>query len=91
MKDFEAKTSPKKKMDTESWFIECYRKNQSMQDWIDKLDSFLKFNEYELLHNAGFISSEVAKKLAIKEYEIFRVKQDESYVSDFDAAIKKYK
>ena len=28
MKDFEAKTSPKKKMDTESWFIECYRKNQ---------------------------------------------------------------
>ena len=66
-------------------------KLMSMQDWIDKLDSFLKFNEYELLHNAGFISSEVAKKLAIKEYEIFRVKQDESYVSDFDAAIKKYK
>ena len=28
MKDFEAKTSPKKKMDTESWFIECYRNNQ---------------------------------------------------------------
>lgn len=66
-------------------------KLMSMQDWIDKLDSFLKFNEYELLHNAGLVSSEVAKKLAIKEYEIFRVKQDESYVSDFDAAIKKYK
>ena len=66
-------------------------KLMSMQDWIDKLDSFLKFNEYELLHNAGFISSEVAKKLAIKEYEIFRIKQDESYVSDFDATIKKYK
>ncbi len=28
MKDFEAKTSPRQKMDTENWFIECYRKNQ---------------------------------------------------------------
>ena len=28
MKDFEAKTSPRQKMDTESWFIECYRNNQ---------------------------------------------------------------
>ena len=33
MKDFEAKTSPKKKMDTESWFIECYRKNQGHPLW----------------------------------------------------------
>ena len=28
MKDFEAKTSPRQKMDIESWFIECYRNNQ---------------------------------------------------------------
>ena len=28
MKDFEAKTSPRQKVDTESWFIECYRNNQ---------------------------------------------------------------
>ena len=28
MKDFEAKTAPRQKMDTESWFIECYRNNQ---------------------------------------------------------------
>ena len=28
MKDFEAKTSPRQKVDIESWFIECYRNNQ---------------------------------------------------------------
>ena len=66
-------------------------KLMSMQDWVEKLDSFLKFNEYELLNNAGFVSREVAEKLAVHEYEIFRIKQDKSYVSDFDAATKKYK
>lgn len=28
MNDFEKKTSPRKKIDTESWFIESYRQNQ---------------------------------------------------------------
>ena len=65
-------------------------KLMSMQDWVDKLDSFLKFNEYDILHNSGFISREVADKLAIKEYEAFRVKQDALFVSDFDNATKKY-
>lgn len=65
-------------------------KLMSMQDWVDKLDSFLKFNEYELLHNAGFVSSEVAKKLAYKEYATFRIKQDAEFISDFDEATKKY-
>ena len=35
-----------------------------MADWIEKLDAFLQFNEYELLQNAGKISSAVAKQLA---------------------------
>lgn len=65
-------------------------KLMSMQDWVDKLDSFLKFNEYDILHNSGLISREVADKLAIKEYEAFRIKQDAEFVSDFDEATKKY-
>lgn len=65
-------------------------KLMSMQDWVDKLDSFLKFNEYEILHNSGFISREVAEKLAFKEYEIFRIKQDAEFISDFDKVANKY-
>lgn len=62
----------------------------SMQDWVSKLDAFLKFNEYDLLNNSGFISNDVAKKLALHEYEIFRVQQDADFVSDFDKATEKY-
>ena len=42
-----------------------------MQEWEDKLDTFLKFNERDLLNHAGQIKSEVAKKLAEDRYEIF--------------------
>ena len=56
----------------------------SMKDWIEKLNSFLQFNGKEILHNAGKISASVAKKLAYKEYDKFKVKQDKLYKSDFD-------
>ncbi|MCW5924541.1 MAG: virulence RhuM family protein [Saprospiraceae bacterium] len=62
-----------------------------MRDWVEKLDAFLKFNEYEVLTNAGSVSAEVAKQLAEKEYEKFRVVQDREYVSDFDRAVKELK
>ena len=35
-----------------------------MKDWIEKLNAFLKFSEYEILTNAGQISHEVALALA---------------------------
>ena len=60
-----------------------------MQDWVQKLDAFLQFNEYEILKDAGKVSHEVAKKLAGKEYEKFRIIQDESYESDFEKEINK--
>lgn len=60
-----------------------------MKDWIEKLNAFLKFNEYEILDNPGKVSSEVAKKLAEKEYKKFRIKQDRDYISDFDKETKK--
>ena len=41
----------------------------TMKDWIEKLNAFLKFSEYEILTNAGKISREVAETLALKEYE----------------------
>lgn len=50
-----------------------------MNDWIDKLNAFLQFNDREILENAGRISKSVADKLAIQAYQKFnqhRLKQD---------------
>ncbi len=60
-----------------------------MKDWIKKLDAFLQFNEYDVLKNFGKIQHEVAKRLAEKEFEKFRVVQDKFFESDFDKEIKK--
>ena len=59
-----------------------------MKDWIQKLDAFLKFNEEEILQDAGTISHEVAKALAEKEYEKFHTKQLQNYSSDFDTFLE---
>ena len=65
-------------------------KLMSMNDWIVKLDSFLQFNEYDLMKNLGQVSREVANALAIKEYEKYRIIQDNNYISDFDKVTEKY-
>ena len=59
-----------------------------MNDWIQKLDSFLSFNEYGVLKDAGKVSAEVAKQLALKEYSKFSIIQDKTYLSDFDLLLK---
>jgi len=61
----------------------------TMKDWIEKLNAFLKFSEYEILMNAGKISHEVAEALALEEYEKYRVTQDKNYISDFDREVQK--
>lgn len=60
-----------------------------MKDWVEKLDAFLHFNEYDILNDAGTVSHEVAVKLAEKEYDKFRVIQDKTFESDFDTVVKK--
>jgi len=62
-----------------------------MKDWVEKLNAFLKFNEFDILQDKGKISREVANALAEKEYEVFRVKQDKNYISDFDRMVKRLK
>lgn len=62
-----------------------------MQDWVSKLDAFLKFNEYDILNHAGKVSHEVAQTLAEEEYSKFRVLQDREFESDFEKATKKLK
>lgn len=62
-----------------------------MHDWVKKLDSFLQFNEYEILHDSGKISHNVAQQLAEEVYKKFRVDQDRVFVSDFERAVKNLK
>ncbi|MAT54438.1 MAG: cell filamentation protein Fic [Saprospirales bacterium] len=61
----------------------------TMKDWVQKLDAFLQFNEYDVLKDAGKVSAKVAKELAYREYEKYQKLQDRLYESDFDKAIKK--
>ena len=64
------------------------RKVMNMQDWIQKLDAFLQFNEREILDNPGKISAEIAKSFAESEFEKYRIVQDRLFESDFDRVIK---
>lgn len=63
----------------------------SMKDWVDRLDAFLVFNEYDILKDAGKIRMEVAKKFAENEYEKFIPIQDKEYKSDFDKMVEDVK
>lgn len=65
------------------------RKAMTMKDWVEKLNAFLKFSEYEILTSAGKISHEVAEALALGEYETYKKMQDKNYISDFDRLAKK--
>lgn len=60
-----------------------------MTDWIERLNAFLLFNEYDVLTNAGKVSAEVAKKLAEDQYAAFRARQDASFESDFEREVKR--
>ncbi len=59
----------------------------SMQEWKQKLEMFLSLNEYNILKDNGKIKKEIADKLALDEYEKYRVVQDQKYISDFDELV----
>ena len=44
-----------------------------MKDWVKKLDALLQFNGSEALKDPGRISAEIAKDLALTEYEKYRI------------------
>lgn len=60
-----------------------------MADWVQKLDAFLDFNEYDVLTNAGSVSAEVARQLAEEQYARFRIRQDQEFESDFEKEIQR--
>ena len=62
----------------------------SMQDWVEQTNQFLLNNRRKVLNGKGKISHDTAMQKAEKEYEVFRVKQDREYVSEFDREVEKY-
>lgn len=61
----------------------------TMDDWAQKLNAFLKFNDAEILENARKVTAEIAKSFAESEFEKYRPIQDKLFESDFDREIKK--
>lgn len=51
------------------------RRTVTMAEWSNKLDTFLKQNEEELLTHVGTVKAEVAKKIAEKRYDDFDKKR----------------
>ena len=68
------------------------RKPMYMQDWIAKLEDFLRLGDREILIHAGTVSHEQALRKAELEFEKFRVlqlAQPSQVEKDFDEAVKK--
>jgi len=53
------------------------RKQVFMQDWEQKLDDFLRFNERDVLPNAGKVSKQAAETHARNEYDQFATRRRE--------------
>lgn len=66
------------------------RKHQTMtmQDWVAKLDDFIKLDGSEILQNAGSISAKMAEEKAKIEYGKYNEEWDKNYLSDFDKQVK---
>lgn len=60
----------------------------TMQKWINVTDKLLRFRDKKVLSNSGLISHNKATKKASVEYEKFRIKQDQEYISSMDTMYK---
>ncbi len=63
-------------------------RRMSMKDWKDKLDEFLRFNEYQILQNYGNIKKSTGDRFAADEFAKFKPIQDADYKSDFDSVVQ---
>ena len=59
-----------------------------MAGWVQMLDAFLAFNEYDVLTNANQVSAAVANRLAEEQYIRCRGRQDREFESDFERGVK---
>lgn len=66
-----------------------------MSDWAARLDSFLQFNERNVLTHAGAISHELAEEYALAQFAVFEQQRLQSQAtqptSDFDRTVEHIK
>lgn len=62
----------------------------TMKDWINSTDDLLKFRRKQILKHSGKISHRQAVEKAEREYEKYRVIQDQKYISSMDEFYSKY-
>lgn len=62
-----------------------------MADWSERLDSFINFNEYKVLKDAGKVSKDLADSFAEKEFAKFRTVQDRNQETDFSKWVRDIK
>lgn len=62
----------------------------SMQDWFEQTNQFLLNNRRKVLSGNGRISHDIAMEKAEKEYQSFRIRQDQEYTSEFDRQMERY-
>jgi len=62
-----------------------------MEDWAERLDMFLEFDDREILKNSGKVSAIIAKEHAESEFEKYRIVQDRLFESDFDRVLRQVK
>lgn len=60
----------------------------TMEDWAQRLDSYLLLTGREVLQNAGSVSRKDAIRHAESEFEKYRIVQDRLYKSDFDKLVE---
>ncbi len=69
------------------------RKPISMQDWVRKLDDFLRVNDLDILKGLGQISAQLAKETAEAEFEKYKALQrpleDAQAQAAFETEVKK--
>jgi hypothetical protein len=66
------------------------RKSMTMNDWIAKLDDYLRTGEHQILQNAGKVSRSQAMKKVKQQYEKYRAAEMKAFESDFDKEVKKH-
>ena len=72
-------------------FAEDFAKRRvpmTMEDWAQRLDSYLQLTGREVLQNAGSVSRKDAIRHAESEFEKYRIVQDRLYESDFDKLVE---
>lgn len=62
-----------------------------MADWAAFLNQVLELQAYPILQDKGQVSALEARLKAEAEYDVFRVRQDREFVSDFDRAVEETK